>query len=73
MCSKMLKANEAPNKFELKVHHLLDRMTARYERMLTAVMAHRPVVIAFAFIVLQVYQCCLSSFQVSLRHRKIKG
>ncbi|HBC2309555.1 TPA: multidrug efflux RND transporter permease subunit VexB [Vibrio cholerae] len=51
MCSKMLKANEAPNKFELKVHHLLDRMTARYERMLTAVMAHRPVVIAFAFIV----------------------
>lgn len=46
-----LVVNEAPNKFELKVHHLLDRMTARYERMLTAVMAHRPVVIAFAFIV----------------------
>ena len=51
MCSKMLKANEQPGKFEQKVHHLLDRMTNRYERMLRAVMQHRPVVIAFAIIV----------------------
>ncbi|MGR5139931.1 multidrug efflux RND transporter permease subunit VmeD [Vibrio jasicida] len=51
MCSKMLKANEEPSKFEQKVHHVLDGMTNRYEKMLTAVMAHRPVIITFAIIV----------------------
>jgi multidrug efflux pump len=51
MCSKLLKANETPNRFEEKVHHVLDRMTARYEKMLTAVMQHRPVIIGFAIIV----------------------
>lgn len=51
MCSKMLKANETPNKFEQKVHHLLDKMTQRYGNMLQSVMDHRPVVIAFALIV----------------------
>lgn len=51
MCSKLLKANETPNRFEEKVHHVLDRMTARYEKMLTAVMLHRPVIIGFAIIV----------------------
>ncbi|MFA0085493.1 multidrug efflux RND transporter permease subunit [Vibrio sp. 10N.261.51.F12] len=51
MCSKLLKANEAPSKFEVKVHQILDKMTARYEKMLSAVMLHRPVIIAFAVIV----------------------
>ncbi|EHU9446380.1 multidrug efflux RND transporter permease subunit VmeD [Vibrio vulnificus] len=51
MCSKMLKAHEKPNKFEEKVHHVLDGMTNRYEKMLKAVMDHRPVVIGFALIV----------------------
>ena len=51
MCSKMLRANEEPSKFEQKVHHVLDGMTNRYAKMLTAVMAHRPVIIAFAIIV----------------------
>ena len=51
MCSKMLKANETPSKFEQKVHSVLDGMTNRYERMLGAVMKHRPVVIGFAIIV----------------------
>ncbi|WP_217518949.1 multidrug efflux RND transporter permease subunit [Vibrio metschnikovii] len=51
MCSKMLKANEIPSKFEQTVHHLLDKLTQRYDRMLQAVMLHRPVVIAFAIIV----------------------
>ena len=51
MCSKMLKANEEPSKFEQKVHHVLDNMTLRYEKMLSAVMLHRPVVIGFAVIV----------------------
>ncbi|MGF1752174.1 multidrug efflux RND transporter permease subunit [Vibrio makurazakiensis] len=51
MCSKMLKANAEPSKFEQKVHHVLDGMTNRYERMLGAVMKHRPVFIGFAIIV----------------------
>ncbi|ROV61397.1 multidrug efflux RND transporter permease subunit [Vibrio ponticus] len=51
MCSKMLKANEEPSKFEQKVHHILDGMTNRYAKMLKAVMDHRPVVLAFAVIV----------------------
>ncbi|GLT18953.1 multidrug resistance protein [Vibrio zhanjiangensis] len=51
MCSKMLKANAIPSKFEQKVHHVLDNMTLRYEKMLSAVMLHRPVVIGFGVIV----------------------
>ncbi|MGF1701072.1 multidrug efflux RND transporter permease subunit [Photobacterium makurazakiensis] len=51
MCSKMLKANEQPSKFELTVHRFLDRMTNRYEKMLGGVMKMRPVVIVFALIV----------------------
>ncbi|MFM4809724.1 multidrug efflux RND transporter permease subunit [Aeromonas hydrophila] len=51
MCAKMLKANEEPGKFESKVHHLLDRMTVRYDTMLHAVMQKRIVVVLFAVIV----------------------
>ena len=51
MCSKMLKAHAEPSKFEQKVHSVLDGMTNRYERMLGAVMQHRPVFIGFAVIV----------------------
>ncbi|MBW3697709.1 multidrug efflux RND transporter permease subunit [Vibrio sp. T187] len=51
MCSKMLKAHAEPSKFEQKVHSVLDSMTNRYERMLNAVMQHRPVLIGFAIIV----------------------
>ncbi|MDQ2193982.1 MULTISPECIES: multidrug efflux RND transporter permease subunit [unclassified Vibrio] len=51
MCSKMLKAHEEPNKFEQKVHGLLDSMSNRYAALLEKVMQRRPVVIAFAVIV----------------------
>ncbi|KLV07836.1 transporter [Photobacterium aquae] len=51
MCSKMLKANEQPSKFETTVHHFLDRMTNRYEKMLGGIMKMRPVVLVFAVIV----------------------
>ena len=51
MCSKILKANEAPNRFEQKVHHILDGMSERYSKMLGAVMHRRPVIIVFAVIV----------------------
>ena len=51
MCSKMLKATDTPSKFEQTVHHVLEKMTGRYEKMIDAVMKHRPVVIGFAIIV----------------------
>lgn len=51
MCSKMLKANEKPSKFEAKVHSFLDRMTEGYARMLGGIMNIRPVIISFAMIV----------------------
>ncbi|NAX46712.1 multidrug efflux RND transporter permease subunit [Photobacterium halotolerans] len=51
MCSKILKAHDKPNRFEDTVHSVLDRMTNRYEKMLTTVMKSRPVVIVFAVIV----------------------
>lgn len=51
MCAKMLKANEKPGKFESTVHHLLERMTDRYDGMLHAVMQKRIVVLVFAVIV----------------------
>lgn len=51
MCSKMLKANEKPSKFETTVHNFLDRMTARYEKMLGGIMKMRPVVLVLAAIV----------------------
>ncbi|MEZ8141143.1 multidrug efflux RND transporter permease subunit [Enterovibrio sp. FF113] len=51
MCSKMLKANEQPNKFEATVHSFLDRMTEGYARLLAGVMTIRPVIITFAVIV----------------------
>ncbi|MGF1693891.1 multidrug efflux RND transporter permease subunit [Photobacterium kagoshimensis] len=51
MCSKMLKANEKPSKFETTVHSFLDRMTARYEKMLGGIMKMRPVVLVLAAIV----------------------
>ena len=51
MCSKMLKETLTPNRFEQGVHHFLDRMTHRYERMLNAVMQRRPVIVAFGVIV----------------------
>ncbi|RYU66671.1 multidrug efflux RND transporter permease subunit [Aliivibrio finisterrensis] len=51
MCSKMLVANEEPNRFEKKVHHILDGMSDRYEIMLNTIMTRRPVIIGFAVIV----------------------
>ncbi|WP_428771944.1 multidrug efflux RND transporter permease subunit [Vibrio sp.] len=51
MCSKMLKSNAEPNKFEQTVHNMLDKLTNAYERALRNVMNRRPVFLAFALIV----------------------
>lgn len=51
MCSKALKAHENPSKFELFVHHFLDKVTEKYGVILSAIMNHRPVILTFALIV----------------------
>ncbi|OEE37202.1 transporter [Vibrio genomosp. F10 str. ZF-129] len=73
MCSKMLKANEEPSKFEKTVHSILDRMTNRYARMLKAVMAHRPVVIGFSVIVFAVLPVLFSFIPSELAPSEDKG
>ncbi len=52
MCSKVLVPHQHPNKFEQAVERFLTRLTDRYQKMLAAVMGHRPVIVAFAVIVL---------------------
>lgn len=50
MCAKMLRSKAEPSRFEQAVHRTLDKLTQRYDRMLHAVMQHRPVVLGFAAI-----------------------
>ncbi|MGF1722649.1 multidrug efflux RND transporter permease subunit [Vibrio kyushuensis] len=73
MCSKMLKANEEPSKFEKTVHHVLDGMTNRYSRMLKSVMDHRPVVIGFSVIVFAVLPVLFSFIPSELAPSEDKG
>ncbi len=54
MCSKMLKANAQPNRFEKAVHNALEKMTNGYEKILQEVMKARPVIIIFSLIVFAV-------------------
>ncbi len=51
MCSKMLVANEEPNRFEKKVHHILDSMSNRYESMLNVIMTRRLFILFFATVI----------------------
>ncbi|MGL4899264.1 MAG: efflux RND transporter permease subunit, partial [Shewanella sp.] len=51
MCAKIPKPHTTPNRFELGVESFLDNLTRRYSNMLDAVMARRPVIVAFALIV----------------------
>lgn len=52
MCSKMLKPETHPSKFEATVEKVFTIITARYESALHAILKHKPLVMAFAFIVL---------------------
>ncbi|PSU30223.1 multidrug efflux RND transporter permease subunit [Photobacterium lutimaris] len=73
MCSKMLKANEKPSKFETTVHHFLDRMTNRYEKMLGGIMTMRPVVIVFALLVFGVMPVLFKFIPSELAPSEDKG
>jgi multidrug efflux pump len=52
MSSRLLRSKHKPGKFEDRVHRVLDRIDSVYSRSLDAVLAHRPVFLVFALIVL---------------------
>ncbi|MEH6453111.1 MAG: multidrug efflux RND transporter permease subunit, partial [Psychromonas sp.] len=51
MCSKLLKNNHQPNRFEAGVDRVLTGVTNRYARLLDIIMERRPAVIVFAILV----------------------
>ena len=51
MCSKMLKSNHQPNRFERTVDKVLTGLTDKYSRTLNTIMLRRPAVIIFALLV----------------------
>ena len=51
MCSKMLKINHQPNRFERTVDSVLTGLTNKYSRALNILMLRRPAVIIFALLV----------------------
>ncbi len=51
MCSKMLKINHKPNRFERTVDSVLTGLTNKYSRTLNILMLRRPAVIIFALLV----------------------
>ena len=73
MCSKMLIANEEPNRFEKKVHHILDNMSNSYERILNVIMTRRPVVIGFSVIVFAILPLLFKFIPSELAPSEDKG
>lgn len=51
MCSKMLKANEEPSKFEKIVNTSLNKLTDAYKGMLNEVLEHRMVIVFTAIVI----------------------
>lgn len=51
MCSKMLKSNHQPNRFERTVENLLSNMTNKYSQLLDKIMTRRAAVVVFALLV----------------------
>ncbi|MDB1122551.1 multidrug efflux RND transporter permease subunit [Vibrio algarum] len=73
MCSKMLKANEKPSRFEKAVHRALDGLTNVYVSMLSAVMKTRPVILIFAVIVFGVLPVLFKLIPSELAPSEDKG
>ncbi|WED26726.1 multidrug efflux RND transporter permease subunit [Vibrio sp. DW001] len=73
MCSKMLKANEKPSRFEETVHKALDGLTNVYVSMLSAVMKTRPVILIFAVIVFGVLPVLFKLIPSELAPSEDKG
>ncbi len=52
MSSKLVKQNEAPNKFQSKLNNFFEWLKSNYSSLLAATLRHRPVVLTFAFLVI---------------------
>ncbi|MBE8168635.1 MAG: multidrug efflux RND transporter permease subunit [Shewanella sp.] len=73
MCGKILKPHTTPNRFESGVEHVLGRLTGRYNKMLAAVMNKRPVIVAFAIIVVISLPIMFSLIPSELAPKEDKG
>ncbi len=73
MCGKILKAHERPNAFERGIERFLNGLTSRYDRMLDAVLNKRPVIIAFAAIVLVSIPVMFSQIPTELAPKEDNG
>jgi multidrug efflux pump len=73
MCSKMLKSNQQPNRFEKAVESALAGLTERYSRLLDVLMTRRPAVIIFALLVFISLPFLFQSIPAELAPKEDKG
>jgi multidrug efflux pump len=73
MCAKFLKPHVKPNAFELTIERFLSALTRSYERMLSAVMLRRPVILAFAILVFASLPVMFSFIPSELAPNEDKG
>ena len=73
MCSKLLKINHQPNRFERAVESTLTGLTSRYSRLLDILMNRRPAVIIFALLVFISLPFLFKSIPAELAPKEDKG
>ncbi|MCG6201660.1 multidrug efflux RND transporter permease subunit [Psychromonas antarctica] len=73
MCSKMLKSNQQPNRFEKTVESALAGLTERYSRLLDVLMTRRPAIIIFALLVFISLPFLFQSIPAELAPKEDKG
>ena len=73
MCGKILRAHEQPNAFEQGIERFLTKLTSSYDRMLSAVLNKRAVIVAFAVIVLVSIPVMFSQIPTELAPKEDNG
>ncbi|MFT5559449.1 MAG: multidrug efflux pump, partial [Sphingobacteriales bacterium] len=73
MCSKLLKSNHQPNRFERTVESVLSAITRGYARLLDKLMTRRPAVILYALLVLISLPFLFNSIPSELAPKEDKG
>jgi multidrug efflux pump len=73
MCSKLLKSNHQPNRFERTVESVLSAITRGYGRLLDKLMTRRPAVILYALLVLISLPFLFNAIPSELAPKEDKG
>ncbi|HEY7866141.1 MAG TPA: multidrug efflux RND transporter permease subunit [Psychromonas sp.] len=73
MCSRLLKSNHQPNRFELRVESVLSATTRSYARLLDKLMTRRPAVILYACLVFISLPFLFNSIPSELAPKEDKG